>query len=97
MYTPKYNSNHATNKNYDNHSYKCKFKYYEDSDIGELHETITQNELGDVRRNEHILHMPKIENIVTSAKEVGFIVIKQIDMKKCSYKNQYIYVFQKPT
>lgn len=96
MYTPKYNLNHHTDKK-NNHNYKCRFKYYESSDIGELHETITENKSGNVRRNEHILHMPKIENILSIAKNVGFIVSKQIDMSQCNYENQYIYILQKPT
>lgn len=52
---------------------------------------------GTVRKNEHQLYMPTVAEILALAKQHGFIVIAQIDMIKCQYAHQYLYILQKPS
>jgi hypothetical protein len=40
--------------------------------------------------------MPSQKNILSTAKDVGFILLSKIDMIKCQYAHQYIYILQKP-
>ena len=61
-----------------------------------MSETFKQKN-GAVIKNEHQLYMPSQAEILTIAKEQGFIVLAQIDMVKCQYANQFLYVLQKPS
>ena len=49
-----------------------------------------------MRRNEHKFYMPTQKQILNMAKQVGFIVLAEVDMMKCQYSHQYIYILQKP-
>lgn len=51
---------------------------------------------GSVRQNTHEFYMSTQKDILEKAKSVGFIEIAQIDMIKCQYENQYLYILQKP-
>lgn len=62
-----------------------------------LQETFKSNKNGKVRKNIHKFYMPTQMDILAIAKSVGFILIAKIDMIKCQYSNQYIYILQKPT
>ena len=48
------------------------------------------------RKQEHIFYMEPEVNILTKAKDVGFIVLGKIDLIKVGYEYQYLYVLQKP-
>ena len=48
------------------------------------------------RKQEHLFYMEPIENILSLAQEVGFIVKGKIDLIKVAYDNQFIYIFVKP-
>jgi len=61
-----------------------------------MSETFKQKN-GSVIKNEHQLYMPTEAEIITLAKEQGFIVLAQIDMVKCQYANQFLYILQKPS
>lgn len=61
-----------------------------------MSETFKQKN-GSVIKNEHQLYMPSQAEILTMAKEQGFIVLAQIDMVKCQYANQFMYILQKPS
>jgi len=62
-----------------------------------LQETFKNKKDGKVRKNEHKFYMATQTAILAIAKSVGFILTAKIDMLKCQYTNQYIYVLQKPT
>lgn len=62
-----------------------------------LQETFKNKKNGKVRKNIHRFYMPTQMDILAIAKSVGFILIAKIDMIKCQYTNQYIYILQKPT
>jgi SAM-dependent methyltransferase len=51
---------------------------------------------GKVRENHHTLYMETQPKILSYAKAIGFIMIKKINLYECDYKNQYLYVLQKP-
>ena len=48
------------------------------------------------RKQEHKFYMEPEVNILTMAKDVGFIVLGKIDLIKVGYEYQYLYVLQKP-
>ena len=62
-----------------------------------LQETFKNKKDGKVRKNEHKFYMQTQTAVLAIAKSVGFILTAQIDMLKCQYTNQYIYILQKPT
>jgi hypothetical protein len=41
--------------------------------------------------------MEDTSTIVNMAQDCGFILQGKIDMVKCAYENQYIYIFVKPS
>ena len=49
-----------------------------------------------IRVNEHKLFMESQSNILSLAKDAGFIMLKKIDLLYCNYDDQYLYVLQKP-
>jgi SAM-dependent methyltransferase len=59
-------------------------------------ETFKNNKNGNVRRNEHRLYMLTQAEILDIAKAAGFIVHSKVDLLKCQYENQYVYILQKP-
>ena len=61
-----------------------------------MYETFKDKKNGSVRKNEHKFFMPSQKKILSSAKDVGFILLSKIDMIKCQYTHQYIYILQKP-
>jgi SAM-dependent methyltransferase len=75
--------------------YKADFKLDKNSDIGVFVEKIEKDN-GEVRHNEHKLYMPKQKEILTMAKESGFIMESKIDLVNVQYEYQYIYILKKP-
>lgn len=75
--------------------YKSNFELRPD-DIAIMNETFKYKNNGNVRKNEHKLYMPTQSRILGLAKGTGFILLSQIDMLRCQYGSQYIYVLQKP-
>lgn len=51
---------------------------------------------GTTRKHEHQFYMEPHQDILTLATQCGFLVQGQIDMVKCAYENQYLYIFVKP-
>ena len=64
---------------------------------------IGANEIGanannkQIIKNEHKFYMPTQTAILALAKEIGFIMYSQVDMIKCQYTHQFLYVLQKPS
>jgi ubiquinone/menaquinone biosynthesis C-methylase UbiE len=48
------------------------------------------------RKQEHTMYMESEQDILTMAKDVGFIIKGKIDLIKSGYEYQYLYLFQKP-
>jgi len=62
-----------------------------------LQETFKNKKDGKVRKNKHNFYMASQNDILAIAKSAGFILLAKIDMVKCQYSNQYIYILQRPT
>jgi SAM-dependent methyltransferase len=92
----------ATTVNFDTFEYKSIFDMKDEvkSDMDPnafMVETFKESKTGNVRQNEHQLYMNTQSDILDIAKSVGFILDSKIDLMKCQYDSQYIYVLQKPT
>jgi len=78
------------------------FKYDANFDLNEKNDIATFNEKfkfknnGKIRKNEHKMYMPPLDNILQMAQEVGFIVQGKIDLVKVTYEYQYLYILVKP-
>lgn len=59
-------------------------------------ETFTDNNTKNVRKNEQTLYMDSITDILSIAKNAGFIIHAKFNMKSCiDDKHQYIYILEK--
>ena len=76
--------------------YNANFKLNENDDIAIFDEKFKFND-GKVRKQEHKLYMEDLPTIVNMAQEAGFILHAKVDMVKCAYEYQYLYVFIKPS
>lgn len=92
----------VTNVKFDKFDYKANFELIpvanDTDDVNAiLHETFKPLKgKGLIRKNEHKFYMPTQTKILAMAKEAGFILHSQIDMIKCQYTHQFIYVLKKP-
>ena len=78
------------------YDYKSNFEIYPNDTTAVFNETFKDKKDGSVRYQEQILYMPTQKRILNMAKDNGFILNSQIDMKKCKYNHQYLYILQKP-
>jgi len=49
-----------------------------------------------VRKNQHILYIETVDDILTIAQQCGFIIDGKIDLLKCGYDSQFLYILRKP-
>jgi SAM-dependent methyltransferase len=75
--------------------YNSNFKL-QDDDIVIFDEKFKFND-GKVRKQEQRMYMEDLPTIVNMAQDAGFIVQGKIDMVKCAYEYQYLYIFVKPS
>ena len=75
--------------------YNADFKLNESSGVAIFDEKFKFND-GKVRKQEHILYMKDIGEIVNMAQNAGFILHAKVDLLKVAYEYQYLYVFTKP-
>ena len=80
---------------FDQFEYKSNFQTNFDENDAGLHETFKFND-GKIRKNEHKFYMEPQMEILAMAKKAGFILHTEIDMLKCQYEDQFIYILQKP-
>ena len=92
----KYADKRITNSvvKFDKFDYKCNFDL--NGDVATISETFKDKENESVRQNEHKLYMEPQKTILSMAKEAGFILHSKVDMIKCQYDSQYLYILQKP-
>lgn len=74
--------------------YNSNFKLH-NNDTASFEEKFKFNN-GKVRKQEQILYMEDLPTIVNMVLDAGFVIHAKIDMIKCAYENQYLYVFYKP-
>jgi SAM-dependent methyltransferase len=75
--------------------YNSNFKL-DNNDVAIFDEKFKFND-GRVRKQEQKLYMEDLPSIVNMAQDAGFVVHAKIDMVKCAYEYQYLYVFIKPS
>jgi SAM-dependent methyltransferase len=84
-----------TKVNFNEFIYNSNFKLNETSDVAIFDEKFKFNN-GKVRKQEHILYMNNISDIINMAQDAGFLIHAKIDLMKVAYEYQYLYVFLKP-
>jgi predicted SAM-dependent methyltransferase len=52
---------------------------------------------GKIRKQQQKLYMEDTSTIVNMAQDAGLILEGKVDMVKCAYENQYLYIFTKPS
>lgn len=76
--------------------YESNFNLIKDTDIATFDEKF-KFENGNIRKQQQKMYMEDIDNILNIAQDVGFIVQNKVNLVKCAYEHQYLYVFVKPT
>ena len=76
--------------------YTANFNLDKSNDIAKFEEKFKYDD-GHTRKQEQILYMEDNSTIVNIAQDCGFILQGKIDMIKCAYENQYLYIFVKPS
>jgi SAM-dependent methyltransferase len=82
---------------FDNFIYNANFELDKNKNIGIFNEKFKFKDSGKVRKQEHILYMESEDDILTKAQDAGFIIEGKIDLVKCAYDNQYLYILTKPS
>jgi SAM-dependent methyltransferase len=75
--------------------YTSNFNLDKENDIASFDEKF-KFEDGKVRKQQQTLYMQDTETILTIAQQSGFTLHAKIDLLKCAYEYQYLYVFTKP-
>ena len=75
--------------------YSANFNLDKDSDMATFDEKFKFND-GRVRKQQQKLYMEDSATIVNMAQDCGFIIQGKIDLVKCAYEHQYLYLFVKP-
>jgi SAM-dependent methyltransferase len=86
----------STKVKFTDFSYSADFKLDDKNDKALFVEKFKNDSDGKVRKNEHTLYMPDLQQIVDEAQACGFIVEAKADLLQCQYEYQYLYVFVKP-
>jgi ubiquinone/menaquinone biosynthesis C-methylase UbiE len=85
-----------TKVTFDKFIYTSNFDFNPDKSVATFNEKFKFND-GKIRKHEHTLYMEPIDSIISYAKDAGFIVQGKIDLVKCAYEYQYLYIFVKPS
>ena len=85
----------STKVKFNNFSYNANFDLKPESDVAIFSEKFKFND-GKTRKQDHKLYMESEDIIVNRAENVGFIVHAKVDLIKCAYAHQYLYIFTKP-
>jgi len=94
----KYTKKRITNTTveFDKFKYKANFNLKDDNSNSANFDEKFIFPNGQIRHNQHTLWMDSQEKILGLAKETGFILESKIDLIKCQYNRQYLYILQKP-
>ena len=76
--------------------YTSKFGLDKERDVATFDEKFKYND-GKVRKQQQVLYMDDTSTIVNMAQDVGFILQSKVDLIKCGYESQYLYIFVKPS
>ena len=81
---------------FDDYDYKSNFDMVPNESIAVMNEEFKNRKNGGVRKNEHTIHIPLQKDILSMAKDVGLVLLDYEELIDCGYKDQYIYILQKP-
>ena len=87
----------STRVKFTDFTYAANFELDENKNEARFLEKFKNDSDGKVRRNEHTMYMPDLDEIVADIQNAGFIVEGKIDLIHCQYEYQYVYIFTKPT
>jgi len=76
--------------------YSANFNFNKDDDMATFDEKFKFDD-GRIRKQQQRLYMEDTSTIVNMAQDCGFILQGKIDLVKCAYENQYLYIFVKPS
>jgi len=76
-------------------AYNANFELDEKNNIAKFTEKFKNDKDGKVRKQEHIMYMPDLNEIVSEAQGVGFMLEGKVDLLQCQYEYQYLYIFTK--
>jgi ubiquinone/menaquinone biosynthesis C-methylase UbiE len=85
-----------TNVDFNGFNYNAKFDLNKETNTATFEEKFKKKKTNQVRINKHTLYMETVTEIIQKAHDVGFITHAKIDMMRCAYDYQYMYVFYKP-
>ena len=77
-------------------AYNANFELDEQNNVAKFTEKFKNDKDGKVRKQEHIMYMPDLNEIVDEAQSAGFLVHGKVDLLHCQYEYQYLYIFTKP-
>jgi SAM-dependent methyltransferase len=75
--------------------YKSDFKLNNSENHAEFIENIKDDHNGNVRKNVHKYYMETQKKILSYAEHSGFKLMGKIDLAKCNYHDQFLYVLHK--
>ena len=85
-----------TNVDFNGFNYNANFELQKENNTATFEEKFKKKMTNQVRINKHTLYMDTVKNTLQKAQDVGFIIHATIDMMKCAYDYQYLYVLYKP-
>ena len=86
----------STKVKFTDFAYNANFELDEQNNIAKFVEKFKNDNDGKVRKQEHIMYMPDLTEIVDEVQGMGFILEGKIDLLHCQYEYQYLYLFTKP-
>ena len=82
---------------FDHFTYTADFQLDTSKNKAIFNEKFKFKDTNKTRKQEHIFYMENEDDILTQAQNVGFIIQGKIDLMKCAYDYQYLYILIKPS
>lgn len=82
---------------FDTFTYNANFQLDISKNIAVFNEKFKFNDSNKVRKQEHTFYMEDEDTILTQAQNAGFIIEGKIDLMKCAYDYQYLFILTKPS
>ena len=76
--------------------YSSNFNLDKDNDLATFDEKFKFND-GKIRKQQQKLYMEDTSDVINIAQDCGFIIQGKIDLVKCAYEHQYVYILVKPS
>jgi SAM-dependent methyltransferase len=84
-----------TKVTFNNFIYNANFDLNKENNTASFHEKFKFKD-GAVRKNEHKFYMEDTSTIINMAQDCGFILHGKVNLVKCAYEHQFLYIFTKP-